>query len=233
MLFFDAKERGAGPLTRAEPPGSASAAPDHPRWRLLEPAAVFLMIMLYIWWLRSGHQTYGPVIFLCILFSHVCHGEAPEQLGFRWKNFLACLTAFAPVLLFLTLSLLAAGILLQTRRELDLERGVLGFIGYCMWGLFQQYLLNGYFVNRLAPLWDRASHGAAAAAACFACAHTPNWFLMIVGFVAGYCCARIYLRYRNLYFLGLAHGAIGSLLYLVVPDAISHHLCVGPRWFAH
>ena len=60
---------------------------------------------------------------------------------------------------------------------------------------------------------------AAIGAACFACAHTPNWFLMIVGFGGAYCCARIWLRYRNLYFLGIAHGAIGSMLYLVMPDA--------------
>jgi len=56
---------------------------------------------------------------------------------------------------------------------------------------------------------------------------------MLVGFATGYCCARIWIRYRNLYFLGIAHGAIGSMLYLVVPDAISHHLVVGPGWFGH
>ena len=44
--------------------------------------------------------------------------------------------------------------------------------------------------------------------------------------------SRIYLRYRNLYFLGMAHGVVGFLLYLVVPDTISHHLSVGPKWFS-
>jgi hypothetical protein len=34
-----------------------------------------------------------------------------------------------------------------------------------------------------------------------------------------------------MYFLGLAHGTIGSLLFLVIPDSISHHLVVGPGFF--
>ena len=97
--------------------------------------------------------------------------------------------------------------------------------------MFQQYLLNAYFVNRLLPGAGSSAQAAAWGAGCFACAHTPNWFLMIVAFAMGYCAARVWIRYRNLYFLGVAHGAIGSLLYLVVPDSISHHLVVGPGWF--
>jgi membrane protease YdiL (CAAX protease family) len=69
------------------------------------------------------------------------------------------------------------------------------------------------------------------AAALFASAHTPNWFLMATTLLLGYCCALIYQRHKNLYFLGIAHGTVGFLLYLVVPDSISHHLNVGPGWF--
>jgi hypothetical protein len=199
----------------------------------LEPAALFLMIMLYIWWLRSPHSHWVFVLFGLVLLSHYGHGESPRELGFRKANFQACCKMFSPALLFTALLLLAAGILLQTLRDLDLDRAVIGFLSYCTWGLFQQYLLNAYFVNRLLAVSSSATQAATLGAACFACAHTPNWFLMIVAFAAGYCCARIWIRYRNLYFLGIAHGAIGSMLYLVVPDAISHHLVVGPGWFGH
>ena len=70
-------------------------------------------------------------------------------------------------------------------------------------------------------------------AALFSGVHTPNWFLMLVCLVAGYVAAHVYRRDKNLYFLGLAHGAVGFLLFLVVPDSVSHHLNVGPGWFAH
>jgi hypothetical protein len=54
---------------------------------------------------------------------------------------------------------------------------------------------------------------------------------MAVALVLGYCSARFYHRYRNLYFLGVAHATVGFLLFLLVPDSISHHLNVGPAWF--
>jgi len=216
MLFFDAK-----------------ASLRHPAVLLVEPVAIFLSIVLYIWWLRFEHPSFAFVILAIVVLSHIWHGEAPHDLGFRRENFAACLAIFWPALLFTVLTLLSFGILLQTMRETDLERAVVGFFSYCVWGLFQQYLLNGYFVNRLAAASSSARGTAMMAGTMFAGAHTPNWFLMIVAFAAGYCCARVYLRFRNLYFLGLAHGTIGSLLFLVVPDWVSHHLCVGPGWFGH
>ena len=199
----------------------------------LEPAIVFLLIMIYIWRLRPGHQTWAFAIFALVLLSHHWHGESARDLGFRLTNFRTCFRAFLPALVFISMMLLATGILLQTLRVVDMERGVIGFLSYCTWGLFQQYLLNGFFVNRMLPVSSSAHQAAALGAACFACAHTPNWFLMLVALVSGYCCARVWIQYRNLYFLGIAHGAIGSMLYLVVPDAISHHLVVGPGWFGH
>ncbi len=216
MLFFDAK-----------------ASLGDRRYLLLEPAIVLCLIMLYIWWLRLGHQSAVFVIFGLVLVSHYWHGESARELGFRAAHFKECFHVFSPALVFLALLLLAVGILLGTLRPLDLERSVTGFLAYCGWGLFQQYLLNAYFVNRLLPASASSHEAAALAAGCFACAHTPNWFLMLVGFAAAYVSARAWIRYRNLYFLGFAHGAIGSMLYLVVPDSISHHLAVGPGWFLH
>jgi len=216
MLFFDPK----------------LSLRDH-RLLLLEPALVFLLIMLYIWRVRFAHPAWALGIFCLILVSHYWRGESPRDLGFRAANFRACFTIFSPALLFAALFLLSGGILLETRRTLDLEHALIGFISYCLWGLFQQYLLNAYFVNRFLPDATSQTQAAVLGAACFACVHAPNWFLMLVAFPAGYCAARAWIAYRNLYFLGLAHGAIGSLLYVVVPDSISHHLTVGPGWFGH
>jgi membrane protease YdiL (CAAX protease family) len=69
------------------------------------------------------------------------------------------------------------------------------------------------------------------AATLFAGVHLPNWFLMVVTFAMGYYSAKIFMRYRNIYFLGLAHAVIGTALFVVIPDSISHHLTVGPGFF--
>jgi len=103
-------------------------------------------------------------------------------------------------------------------------------LSYLPWGLLQQYILNGYFLNRFDALLS-SRVASLAAATLFCIAHTPNWFLMSVTFVGGYYSTLVYRRRRCLYFLGLAHALLGFLIFLIVPDSITHHLRVGPAWF--
>ena len=202
------------------------------RLAILEPLAVFAMIMAYIWELRFSHHGVWIWILGLMALSHLARRERAATLGFRWANLRPCLAEFAPVLGFLALFMLAAGILLQTTRAIRILPGAAALGAYVPWGIFQQYILNGYFFNRFdRVLSPRAA--SVAAAALFSGAHLPNWFLMAVTLPLGYCAARLYRRHKNLYFLGIAHGIIGFLLFLVVPDSISHHLTVGPGWFTH
>lgn len=202
------------------------------KYAILEPVTVFVMIMAYIWDLRYSHPRLWLGILALILASHWLHRERAENLGFRRRGLGECLREFAPALTFVSLALLGCGILLNTTRQIGFEQGLTAWMGYVPWGIFQQYVLNGYFMNRFDGL---VSHRSApvVSAALFSGAHTPNLFLMLVTLLAGYCCARVYRRYRNLYFLGIAHGTLGFLLFLVVPDSVSHHLTVGPGWFRH
>jgi len=199
---------------------------------LAEPATVFLLIMLYIWRLRYTTPRAWIYILAAIVTTHILRHERTAGLGFRWRNFKECMETLAPAVALLALSLFASGVLLQTRRNISLDQALLCFLAYCPWGLFQQYLLNGYFANRLLAV-SSARRVPLIAAALFSWTHLPNWFLMLVTFALGYCSTRIYLKYRNMYFLGLAHGMIGTLLFVVVPDSISHHLTVGPGFFLH
>ena len=200
------------------------------RFALVEPVSVFSLIMAYIWTLRYSNRAWWIAILALMLLSHAVRRENTTFLGFHRRNLKECWRDFGPILAFLTLLLLACGILAQTTRPIRFERALMTWAGYFPWGLLQQYILNGYFLNRLdgavsrqaAPLYS---------AALFSGAHLPNWFLMLVTLAAGYCCARIYRRYKNLYFLGLAHATLGFLLFFVVPDSISHHLKVGPGFF--
>jgi Type II CAAX prenyl endopeptidase Rce1-like len=200
------------------------------KYAFLEPVSIFLLIMAYIWDLRYSHAGFWIIVLALMLLSHRLRREKAEALGFQSRNFRQCVDDFAPVLILLTLLMVGSGLLLQTTRPIGFDRGLLTWAAYLPWGVFQQYVLNGYFLNRLDRL---VSHRLAPmlSAALFSGAHLPNLFLMAVTFLAGYCCTRIYLRYRNLYFLGLAHATLGFLLYLEVPDSISHHLTVGPGWF--
>jgi membrane protease YdiL (CAAX protease family) len=195
----------------------------------LEPAALFLLIMGYIWIGRARHPYLWIAILACLLLSHLFHRESARDLGFGRESLSECAHRFAPLLTVLALAMLAGGLLLNTTRRMPSEQAFLALFAYLPWGLLQQYMLNGYFLNRFdRVLLPRAS--AWLTALLFSLAHTPNWFLMAVGLAGGWCATQVYRRHRNLYFLGVAHATIGFLLFVTVPDSISHHLTVGPGY---
>jgi len=197
---------------------------------LLEPLLMFGLIVAYIWKLRFVYPHSWIAIPALMLLSHLLHGESPRALGFGLHNLRDCLHELAPLLLLIALLLLTGGVLLRTMRQIGSDGAFFAAAVYLPWGLVQQYALNGYFLNR----FDAAVSARAAslmAAALFSLAHAPNPFLMAITLPLGWCATLLYRRSRNLYLLGIAHAAIGLLLFLVVPDSVSHHLRVGPGWF--
>ena len=197
---------------------------------LLEATGVFAMIVLYIWRWRWAHPLSWAIILGLVLVSHFFRRETPVELGFRLTNLKSALTAIGPAVSLLAAALLGIGAICSTIRAVTPGAGFSSWALYCLWGLFQQYLLNGYFGNRFVEISPALAPHLAALA--FSSIHAPNWFLMAVTLIGGFVCAKVYLKFRNLFALGLAHGIIGFLLYLCVPDTISHHLYVGPKWFS-
>jgi len=198
----------------------------------LEVLTVFALILAYIWWLRFRLPYSWLAILALVCGSHVLRRESLTRLGFKWIGPVRRFAQPFALLALVAVALMAIGVAFRTLRDVTWQGAVSSLGLYLAWGFFQQYLLNGYFVNRFTNYLGDPARAPIHAAIFFSVAHMPNWFLMLVTFIGGYVCARIYLKYRNLYFLGLAHGVVGFLIYLVAPDSVSHHLYVGPKWFS-
>jgi len=99
--------------------------------------------------------------------------------------------------------------------------------GYVLWTLYQQFLLNDYFIPRLTRLLASDSAAMGAAAVLFAAAHLPNLPLTAATLVWGAISCSLFRRYHSLYALGLAQGLLGLCFAICVPDALHHHLRVG------
>ena len=202
-------------------------------WRrvsVLEPLAIFALIMAYIWKWRFTHPRLWLPIVALTLASHAAHRERARALGLQATNFGICMRRFGPALIGLALAMLTAGLLLGTIRPMEFKQAMQSFALYLPWCLLQQYLLNGYFLTRFETALSQNAAGILTSG-LFSAVHSPNWFLMLVTPIGAYAAAWVYRRYKNLYFLGLAHATIGFLLFLMVPDSVSHHLRVGPGWF--
>jgi hypothetical protein len=109
-------------------------------------------------------------------------------------------------------------------------------LAYAMWALVQQFILQVYVLLRLLRQGLRRAAAVALAATLFAMAHIPNPVLAPVTLVWGATTSLLYLRYRNLYALALAHGILGMGLAVCIPNSVHHHMRVGLgylRYSAH
>jgi len=205
-------------------------SPD--RAALIEALSVFGLILLYIWRVRLFHPWRWLWIAAIVGLSHWVRQESPVALGLGLRQARAALRPVAPWVLLLAILLVAGGAWFDTINPVVLRRTPGSLAVYLVWGVVQQWMLNAYFLNRLqqagcgrsAPAW---------ATGLFVLAHLPNWFLMAVTLPGGLVATRLYARYRSLWVLGCAHGLVGFLLNLVVPDEISGRFLVGPRYILH
>ncbi|MCS7313845.1 MAG: CPBP family intramembrane glutamic endopeptidase [Bryobacterales bacterium] len=206
--------------------------PEPDRAALIEALSVFGLILTYIWKIRLFHPWRWIWIAAIVVLSHTIRREGAAALGLGAGQLRTAFAALAPWVGLLAAILLAGGALLDTINPVVLRRAPGSLAVYLVWGLLQQWILNGYFLNRL----RQAGGGRRApflAALLFSLAHLPNPFLMALTLPGGYLAARLFLRYRSLWLLGAAHGLLGFLLNLVVPDPVSGRFLVGPRYILH
>lgn len=202
------------------------------RWILLELGLIYSLVQIYIWhWQTTWPKTVW-LILLLLLASHLWHRDTLRSLGFRIDNFFpaareACWAAI-PLLLLLVLIGILSGRLWTIAIHWESTAPALR---YALWGTFQQYGLQGYFHNRLSKVISRPLWSSTINAIVFMSFHLPNPVLMVFTLIGGFACAMLFLQSRNLFVLGVFHGAIGLLLSNVFPRVWLPNMRVGPGYF--
>ena len=97
---------------------------------------------------------------------------------------------------------------------------------YVVWALAQEFILQGIFFVRLEPLLG-SRRAVLAAAGLFAIAHIPSLLLLLLSFLGGVLFCELFRRFRNLYPLGIIHGALGLTIAASLPNHWLHHMRVG------
>lgn len=184
-------------------------------WIILgEVVAVLALMFVYIWGIRQFCVPITVAILGLALASNAVRGEGCRHIGFCWNNFSRSVRNLGPAVVGIAALLIAGGAVWHTFRDVTLRTAVIGFLIYCVWGLFQQYMLNGFLLNRMVEMAGGiSSHWLLLPLAIvFSAIHAPNWFLMAVTLPAGYLSGFAYLRYRNLFVLALSHALLGCSL---------------------
>lgn len=204
-----------------------SATPSTKRRDLWQFAVGYALILAVIWTPRPWQQPLYVAAVVFILASMQFSSDDWNAMGFRRANFLRSL--WVP-----GVALLAAALAVAEARHLDtlhptgpFSLYVKSFWGYAIWSLAQQILLQGFFLMRLLRLLPSPRVAVFVAASTFALAHLPNPILTVMTLAWGMAACWVFLRYRNLYSLGIAHAILGICVAITFPGPVIRNMRVG------
>jgi hypothetical protein len=197
---------------------------------VIELVLGYALILLVIWTPRPWQR---GIYFASILFLVIAMGrsfESAQAMGLRKTNLLRSLWVVGAALL-LAGAVITVAEHLHTLHWAELSGGTAGLLrrywGYALWAFAQQILLQDFFLRRMLRLVRRENVAVLTAAGIFSVAHLPNPILTMITFLWGVVACLIFLRYRNLYPLGLAHAVVGITIAISVPGPMIHNMRVG------
>jgi hypothetical protein len=193
----------------------------------LEVAATYGLVLLAVWTPTPLQVWLGWIILAWVFSATAASGQDARTLGFRpsrpWRS-----------LWVVGIAMLAAGLAIwisaqiHTLHPLPIGVPAVGRTWkYFLWAFLQQFLLQDFFLLRLLRLLHRKTAAVIATTVLFASAHLPNPLLVTVTLLWGAAACALFLRYRDLYSLGIAHGILGICLAVAVPNAVHHGMRVG------
>ena len=183
------------------------------------------LIVTAIWMPEFPQRILSVVALVGTLGVVLARGLTRDELGLDWRGLRRSWWIFPASAVLAVVSFFVARRLGTLH---PLYKGDFKHIaGYVLWTLYQQFLLNDYFMPRLVRLVGKETTAVGVAAVLFAAAHLPNVWLTAATLLWGAVSSGLFLRYRNVYALGLAQGLLGLCFAVCIPDAIHHHLRVG------
>jgi len=208
--------------------GEGDAAPQRKKIRVfVELAVTYALILIVCWTPRPWQRLLWWVAAASVLTITAISFDGLQAMGLRKKNFLRSLWVVGVALLLAAASVLAAAKLHTLHAPATLVLFVETYFAYSVWAAVQQFLMQCFFLLRLLRLLPNARFAATIAALIFALAHLPNPILTSVTLIWGLAACLLFLRYRNLYPLAMAHAIFGITIAVTVPGPVDHNMRVG------
>ena len=194
---------------------------------LTELIAAYGLILLVVWTPRPWQKMLWWVAAISIAAIASASFEGLKSMGLSTENFFRSLWVVGLALLGTAVAVAIAA----ARHTLHVPGTPVLFVksyaGYALWAFGQQFLLQCFSLPRFLRLFPNARLGAAVAAVVFAMAHLPNPILVPVTLFWGFAACLVFLQYRNLYTLAIAHAILGITIGLTVPGPVDHNMRVG------
>jgi hypothetical protein len=193
----------------------------------LEVAVTYGLVLLAVWAPTPLQVWLGWIILVWVFSATATSAHDARTLGFRPSRPRRSLWVVG-------IAILAAGFAvwisaqIHTLHPLPIGVPEVGRTWrYFLWAFVQQFLMQDFFLLRLLRLLPSKTAAVIATTVLFASAHLPNPLLVVVTLLWGAAACALFLRYRDLYSLGIAHGILGICLAVTVPNAVHHGMRVG------
>lgn len=168
--------------------------------------------------------------FALMLISHRVRRDSAREIGWRLDNFGRAARLLALPMLLAAIVLIGIGLMMKSLR-FDRENMLEYALWLPLWGLMQQYVLQGFINRRAQALFQRGWPSILLVALIFALLHLPNPWLCVATFAGGVLWAYVYQRAPNLPALALSHAVMSMLLALSLSPATLNSLRVGIKYF--
>jgi membrane protease YdiL (CAAX protease family) len=193
----------------------------------VELAIAYGLILLVIWTPRPWQRILWLVAAAAVLAIATFSFEGLQAMGLRRENFFRSLWVVGLASLASAVAIVVA----VWMRTLHIPATPILFIktytGYILWTFVQELLMQCFYLSRLLRLLPSPKLAALVTAFIFTAAHLPNPILVPVTLLWGLAACLLFLRYRNLYTLAIAHAILGVTLTITVPAAVHHNMRVG------
>lgn len=196
------------------------------RRALIELAIGYLLILIVIWTPRAAQRPFYIAAILWIGLATSLSFDGAKTMGLEAPPRRSLW--IVPAALALAIAAIATAATLGT---LNLPRTPSLFIrrywGYAIWACVQQFLLQDFFLLRLMRLLPTKAVAVIAAALLFTLAHLPNPILTPITLLWGLATCLLFIRYRNLYSIAIAHAILGITVAVTIPGPVDHNMRVG------
>ncbi len=198
--------------------------PSRPR-DLIELVLGYSLIVGIIWSPEHLQRILSPIALVLTLLAVLVRGKSRDELGLGWRGFVPSLWILPAAIALSAVSMFVAA---KFGTLHPLYKGDFKHVaGYVLWTIYQQFLLQDLFMDRLLRLVSSPASAVTLAGTLFALAHLPNLVLSAATLAWGIICCALFRRYHNLWMLGLAQGLLGLCFAICVPESLHHHLRVG------
>lgn len=216
----------------AIPPGKQSARRSGRR-AFIEVAVSYTLILLVIWAPRSVQHWLWWVAAASVVIFTALSWDGLDAMGLRRKNFFRSLWIVGAALVVAVAACLLAAYFHTSRLFGGPFWLIENYWFYAVWSGVQQFLLQCFFLLRILRFVPSKRWAAFAAAGIFAAAHLPSPILVSATIVWGFVACLVFLRYRNLYPLAIAHAILGIMIALTIPGHVDHNMRVGRGYLVY